>query len=317
MSNKIVQLIRLVTFVILCATSVSVAVAANASDAIMGPSAAVASSQGQAIVNAAASQKGVPYCFDGGNKAGPTHGAGGAGCGGSTVGFDCSGLALYAVYQATGIILPHGHGMQAVKGGRLISKQANLQPGDLVFFGGGSLANFEHVGIYAGGGKMWDANDFNVPVQEHSLAWEEHGLAFDGGVRYWSSGGGGATSGGFEVAFQANTGSLWSVGASNHGNWSQGMMAGTSPSITALSGGGYEMAFQANTGDLITIGSAGNKNWRLGMMHGTSPSIAGLSGGGFEVAFQANTGSLWSVGASNHGAWNLGMMSNTSPSIEP
>ena len=37
---------------------------------------------------------------------------------------------------------------------------------------------------------MWDANDYNVPVQEHSLAWEENALAFDGGVRYWSSSGG-------------------------------------------------------------------------------------------------------------------------------
>jgi cell wall-associated NlpC family hydrolase len=151
----------------------------------------MATSQGQAIVNASAAEAGTPYCFDGGNTSGPTHGSGGSGCGGSTVGFDCSGLALYAVFQATGIALPHGTGMQSAPGGTVISNQSDLQPGDLVFFGGGSLANFEHVGVYAGGGEMWDANDFNVPVQEHTLAWEEHALAFDGGVRYWSSVSGG------------------------------------------------------------------------------------------------------------------------------
>jgi hypothetical protein len=125
--------------------------------------------------------------MDGGDISGPTHGSGGPGCGGSTAGFDCSGLALYAVYRATGIVLPHGSGMESAPGGSVISRQSDLQPGDLVFFGGGSLKNFEHVGIYAGNGMMWDANDYNVPVQQHSLAWEEAALSFDGGVRYWSS----------------------------------------------------------------------------------------------------------------------------------
>src|SRR5581483_8775641 len=54
----------------------------------------------------------------------------------------------------------------------------------------------------------------------------------------------------------------------------QGMMAGTSPSITGLPGGGYEMAFQANTGRLIAYGSAGNTDTGQGMKAGTSPSIA-------------------------------------------
>ena len=58
------------------------------------------------------------------------------------------------------------------------------------------------------------------------------------------------STGGYEMAFQANTGSLWSVGSDQHGSWGYGMMAGTSPSIAALSTGGYEMAFQANTGSL-------------------------------------------------------------------
>jgi hypothetical protein len=91
--------------------------------------------------------------------------------------------------------------------------------------------------------------------------------------------------------------------------------AGTSPSITALSGGGYEMAFQANTGDLVSIGSAGNRNWGFGMMSGTSPAITAV-GGSYEMAFQANTGSLWSVGEDMHGSWGFGMISGTSTAIE-
>lgn len=152
------------------------------------PGAASAASQGQAIVNAAASMHGKPYCWDGGNQYGPTHGRGDLGHGGCSSrvqGFDCSGLALYATFQATGILLPHGRGMQAGHGGEVIKNQSELQPGDLVFFGGGSLSHFDHVGIYAGGGNVWDADNFNVPVQEHTLRWIEHGLAFDGAVRYW------------------------------------------------------------------------------------------------------------------------------------
>jgi hypothetical protein len=37
---------------------------------------------------------------------------------------------------------------------------------------------------------VWDADDFNVPVQQHSLAWIEHGLPFVGAVRYAGSGSG-------------------------------------------------------------------------------------------------------------------------------
>jgi hypothetical protein len=39
-------------------------------------------------------------------------------------------------------------------------------------------------------------------------------------------------SGGHQVAFQANTGILWTVGPDGITNWQLGMAAGTSPSIT-------------------------------------------------------------------------------------
>jgi cell wall-associated NlpC family hydrolase len=138
-------------------------------------------STGQKIVNAAASQAGVQYCFDGGNQFGPTS----TGCA-SGVGFDCTGLTMYAVYQATGIVLPHSSAQGADGGGTEITSQSALEPGDLVFFGG-TYDDFEHSGIYAGGGLFWDANDYGIPVQEHSIAWETSGsggLAFVGGERF-------------------------------------------------------------------------------------------------------------------------------------
>jgi cell wall-associated NlpC family hydrolase len=162
----------------LCAVSLNLATSARAA------------TQGEAIVNAAGSMHGKPYCYDGGNTAGPTHGDGGSGCGGAMKGFDCSGLALYAVYQGTGgkVALPHKASEQAVHpGGQVVSNQSALQPGDLVFFGGGSMAKAVHVAIYAGHNEVWVAEDYGIPVRLRTLKWIEHGLPFDGGVQFWST----------------------------------------------------------------------------------------------------------------------------------
>ena len=128
-------------------------------------------------------------------------------------------------------------------------------------------------------------------------------------------------SGGYEIAFQANTGSLYSVGADGApsvGSWNLGMMKGTSPSIAALPSGGYEIAFQANTGSLYSVGADGAPSvgsWNAGMMKGTSPSIAALPSGGYEIAYQGATGSLSTAGSAGSSNLNLGMMKGTSPSI--
>jgi hypothetical protein len=79
-------------------------------------------------------------------------------------------------------------------------------------------------------------------------------------------------NGWYEVAFQANTGSLWTVGAESPGAWNLGMKTNTSPAITSL-GSSYEVAFQANTGSLWTVGGATKGAWNLGMMAGTNPAI--------------------------------------------
>jgi peptidoglycan DL-endopeptidase CwlO len=64
--------------------------------------------------------------------------------------FDCSGLTKY-VWAKAGVYLDHYTGSQWNEG-RHVS-QSELQPGDLVFFGG----DLHHVGIYVGNGNMIEA----------------------------------------------------------------------------------------------------------------------------------------------------------------
>ena len=61
--------------------------------------------------------------------------------------WDCSGLTMKA-WAAAGVTLPHNSAAQYKIG--LKVKEADLQPGDLVFFYSGP----SHVGIYAGDGKI-------------------------------------------------------------------------------------------------------------------------------------------------------------------
>jgi cell wall-associated NlpC family hydrolase len=68
--------------------------------------AAAAVTQQQAIVNAAASQAGVPYCEGGGGIDGPTVGNASSTCNPGVKGYDCMSLAQYAVYQGTGATVP-------------------------------------------------------------------------------------------------------------------------------------------------------------------------------------------------------------------
>jgi hypothetical protein len=114
--------------------------------------------------------------------------------------------------------------------------------------------------------------------------------------------------------FQSNNNQLVTMSDVGESNWGQGMLAGTSPSIAAVSQG-YEMAFQANTGQLVSVGDGGSTNWGQGMAAGTSPDITALSNNGYEMAFQANTNQLITMGTSGGTNWGQGMKPNTSPAI--
>jgi cell wall-associated NlpC family hydrolase len=100
------------------------------------------------VIRRAMSQMGVPYSWGGGNAAGPSRGIDdGAG----TVGFDCSGLILYA-FAGVGIKLPHYSGSQYNMGRKIPSAQARR--GDVIFYGPGGS---QHVTLYLGDGQMLEA----------------------------------------------------------------------------------------------------------------------------------------------------------------
>jgi hypothetical protein len=170
----------------------------SASGATVGAHASV--SFGQQIVNDAMNYAGTPYCWDGGNVHGPTHGDGNEGseaddCGGpssgpgSIVGFDCTGLALYAINKAGGPDLFYeAHSPNIVNYGTPlpITSPTQLGPsnvGDILVFGSGAGL---HVGIYAGivDGKreMVDSNT-TYPgrpngVYEEPVAWETYDASY-------------------------------------------------------------------------------------------------------------------------------------------
>lgn len=122
------------------------------------PVAPPATGRGQTAANAAISQLGVRYSWGGGNASGPSMGFGpGAGI----VGFDCSGLTLYAWARA-GVSLPHSAQIQYDLSAKV--SLAALRPGDLVFYGTSSR-DISHVGIYVGGGQVVHAPNSRSVVQ--------------------------------------------------------------------------------------------------------------------------------------------------------
>ena len=118
--------------------------------------ATASSAAGAAIVQAARTQLGVPYVFAGGNAHGPTTGTT------PGIGFDCSGLTLYALARV-GVRLPHSSEQQYTLGTRIPA--AHAQPGDLVFFHTeGPPGDASHVGIYLGNKRMIDAPDIGQTI---------------------------------------------------------------------------------------------------------------------------------------------------------
>lgn len=69
---------------------------------------------------------------------------------------DCSGLIMLS-YRQIGISLPHYAASQANYGS--VISYSNMQPGDVIFFGGSSYSSIYHVAMYIGGGKMVHAEN--------------------------------------------------------------------------------------------------------------------------------------------------------------
>jgi hypothetical protein len=105
------------------------------------------SSKGLAAVWWAETKLGAPYIWA---AAGPNT-------------FDCSGLTMWA-YKHVGINLSH-YSRAQINEGAPVAK-ANLQPGDLVFFG----SPIHHVGMYIGNGKFIEAPHTGAFVRITTLA---------------------------------------------------------------------------------------------------------------------------------------------------
>ncbi|WP_067067580.1 C40 family peptidase [Carbonactinospora thermoautotrophica] len=120
-----------------------------------------ATSFGAAVVAAAERWIDTPYVWGGGDYDGPT--------GSPVAGFDCSGLVLYAVYQASGgrIRLPHLANLQARLGTAVSPDQ--LRPGDVIAFARPGSRIYHHIGIYAGNGQMIHAPYPGARVRVESL----------------------------------------------------------------------------------------------------------------------------------------------------
>ncbi|MBK1782901.1 C40 family peptidase [Prauserella sp. ASG 168] len=122
---------------------------------VASPPSAPAGASVEAAVARAMSQLGVQYAWGGGNTAGPTYGIRDGGVADSygdynKIGFDCSGLMIYAFAGVTS--LPHYSGYQYEAGYQVPLSQ--MRRGDMLFWG---TSGIHHVAMYLGGGQMIEA----------------------------------------------------------------------------------------------------------------------------------------------------------------
>jgi cell wall-associated NlpC family hydrolase len=110
------------------------------------------------VIDRALSQIGKPYAWGGGNDDGPTKGSHDGGRGGDQngdfrkIGFDCSGLMIYA-FGAANVPLPHYSGYQYNQGRKVPISQ--IQAGDMLFWA--DNGRIHHVALYIGNGQMVEA----------------------------------------------------------------------------------------------------------------------------------------------------------------
>ena len=123
--------------------------AANVGSVTVAMPATASASRAAKVLATAARYAGRPYSY---GASGPSA-------------FDCSGYTSYVVRAALGRSLPHNAAAQYAVSQK-ISRSA-VRPGDLIFFSGGG--GIYHVGIYAGNGRMWDAQHPGTTVGLHTI----------------------------------------------------------------------------------------------------------------------------------------------------
>ena len=80
-------------------------------------------------------------------------------------GVDCSGFVRYVMQHGAGISMNRSSGSQATQGHAVNSSQ--MQPGDLLFYSGGSGIN--HVAMYIGDGKIVHASTYATGIKISKL----------------------------------------------------------------------------------------------------------------------------------------------------
>ncbi|WP_421958327.1 NlpC/P60 family protein [Prescottella subtropica] len=125
----------------------------------------------ESAIDRGMSQLGVPYAWGGGNATGPTLGIRDGGVADSygdfaKVGYDCSGLMIYA-FAGAGISLPHYTGYQYTAGTQVPSSQ--MRRGDMLFWGPSAS---QHVALYLGDGQMLEAPQSGSVVKVSPVRWD-------------------------------------------------------------------------------------------------------------------------------------------------
>ncbi|WP_286901746.1 NlpC/P60 family protein [Thermocrispum sp.] len=123
------------------------------------------------VVARAMSQIGVPYAWGGGNANGPTYGIRDGGIADAygdykKIGFDCSGLMIYAFAKVKP--LPHYSGYQYHAGRHVPLSQARR--GDMLFWGRNGI---HHVALYLGNGQMIEAPQSGMHVRVTSVRYDD------------------------------------------------------------------------------------------------------------------------------------------------
>lgn len=128
---------------------------------------------GDDVIAFAGKYMGTPYAWGGGDNNGPTRGIRDGGIADrfgdfNKVGFDCSGLVKYAIFQASGgkISLPHRADIQRRLGTEINGSAA---PGDIIAFSRDGVF-YHHIGIYLGNGMLRNAPQSGSTVSDMPLS---------------------------------------------------------------------------------------------------------------------------------------------------